>query len=176
MGSSAGGSMSHVSNMGSLAACSVNDTKPMQFPLSQRRKRRVLFTQHQVSDIRIVLIVFNHVSEAVWSPFHWCWRLQDVMNEIVFTSRWWAWAATTNYTYISQTNLVTENTNDLLDEMISFRLMIELNSNSFIHSFICSCCCLRHKWLHRTMHCCCRPMSGPIFLRRCVKMRSVAYF
>lgn len=51
MGSGAGGSMSHVSNMGSLAACSVTDTKPMQFPLSQRRKRRVLFTQHQVSDV-----------------------------------------------------------------------------------------------------------------------------
>jgi homeobox protein Nkx-2.1 len=25
------------------------DTKPMQFPLAQRRKRRVLFTQAQVS-------------------------------------------------------------------------------------------------------------------------------
>lgn len=50
MGGSAGGSMGHaMSNMGSLAACSVADSKPMQFPLAQRRKRRVLFTQAQVS-------------------------------------------------------------------------------------------------------------------------------
>ena len=49
MGSSAGGSMGHaMTNMGSLAACNVSDTKPMQFPLAQRRKRRVLFTQAQV--------------------------------------------------------------------------------------------------------------------------------
>lgn len=51
MGSSAGGSMGHMSNMGSLAACSVSDSKPMQFPLAQRRKRRVLFTQTQVSEL-----------------------------------------------------------------------------------------------------------------------------
>lgn len=51
MGSSAGGSMGHMGNMGSLAACSVSDTKPMQFPLAQRRKRRVLFTQAQVSEL-----------------------------------------------------------------------------------------------------------------------------
>lgn len=38
-----------MSNMSSLAACSVSDSKPMQFPLAQRRKRRVLFTQAQVS-------------------------------------------------------------------------------------------------------------------------------
>lgn len=51
MGGSAGGSMGHaMSNMGSLAACSVSDSKPMQFPLAQRRKRRVLFTQAQVSE------------------------------------------------------------------------------------------------------------------------------
>lgn len=43
--------MSHMSNMSSLAACSVTDTKPMQFPLAQRRKRRVLFTQAQVSNL-----------------------------------------------------------------------------------------------------------------------------
>ncbi|KFB51845.1 AGAP013315-PB-like protein [Anopheles sinensis] len=50
MGSSAGGTMGHaMSNMGSLAACSVSDSKPMQFPLAQRRKRRVLFTQAQVT-------------------------------------------------------------------------------------------------------------------------------
>lgn len=49
MSSSAGGSMGHMSNMGSLGACSVTDSKPMQFPLAQRRKRRVLFTQAQVS-------------------------------------------------------------------------------------------------------------------------------
>ncbi|XP_058813811.1 homeobox protein Nkx-2.1 isoform X3 [Topomyia yanbarensis] len=52
MGGSAGGSMGHaMSNMGSLAACSVTDTKPMQFPLAQRRKRRVLFTQAQVYEL-----------------------------------------------------------------------------------------------------------------------------
>lgn len=50
MGSSAGGSMGHMSNMGSLAACSVSDTKPMPYPI-QRRKRRVLFTQAQVSEL-----------------------------------------------------------------------------------------------------------------------------
>lgn len=51
MGGSASGSMGHMSNMGSLAGCSVSDTKPMQFPLAQRRKRRVLFTQAQVSTL-----------------------------------------------------------------------------------------------------------------------------
>lgn len=58
MGSSAGGSMGHaMSNMGSLAACSVSaDSKPMQFPLAQRRKRRVLFTQAQVSHV----FLFNY--------------------------------------------------------------------------------------------------------------------
>lgn len=49
MSGSAGGTMGHMSNMGSLGACSVTDSKPMQFPLAQRRKRRVLFTQAQVS-------------------------------------------------------------------------------------------------------------------------------
>lgn len=56
MGGSASGSMGHMSNMGSLAACSVSDTKPMQFPLAQRRKRRVLFTQAQVRTILFRLI------------------------------------------------------------------------------------------------------------------------
>ncbi|XP_037027680.1 thyroid transcription factor 1 isoform X2 [Bradysia coprophila] len=51
MSSSAGGSMGHMSNMGSLGACSVTDSKPMQFPLAQRRKRRVLFTQAQVYEL-----------------------------------------------------------------------------------------------------------------------------
>lgn len=46
MGGSAGGPMT---NMSGLAACNVSDSKPMQFPLTQRRKRRVLFTQAQVS-------------------------------------------------------------------------------------------------------------------------------
>lgn len=59
MGSSAGGSMGHaMSNMGSLAACSVTDSKPMQFPLAQRRKRRVLFTQAQVS---LLLITISYI-------------------------------------------------------------------------------------------------------------------
>ncbi|XP_064554585.1 uncharacterized protein LOC135439720 isoform X4 [Drosophila montana] len=47
MSSSASGSMGHMGNMTGLAACSVNDAKPLQFPLAQRRKRRVLFTQAQ---------------------------------------------------------------------------------------------------------------------------------
>ncbi|XP_044312498.1 homeobox protein Nkx-2.1 isoform X2 [Drosophila rhopaloa] len=51
MSSSASGSMSHMGNMGGLAACSVSDTKPLQFPLAQRRKRRVLFTQAQVYEL-----------------------------------------------------------------------------------------------------------------------------
>ncbi|CAO1344926.1 unnamed protein product [Diamesa serratosioi] len=52
MGGSAGGSMGHaMSNMSGLAACNVSDSKPMQFPLTQRRKRRVLFTQAQVYEL-----------------------------------------------------------------------------------------------------------------------------
>ncbi|XP_037080605.1 homeobox protein Nkx-2.1-like [Pollicipes pollicipes] len=39
----------NMSNMAPFGACS--DTKPMQFPLSQRRKRRVLFTQAQVYEL-----------------------------------------------------------------------------------------------------------------------------
>ncbi|XP_043206949.1 homeobox protein Nkx-2.1-like [Amphibalanus amphitrite] len=39
----------NMSNMASFGACT--DTKPMQFPLSQRRKRRVLFTQAQVYEL-----------------------------------------------------------------------------------------------------------------------------
>ncbi|XP_026332852.1 homeobox protein Nkx-2.1-like [Hyposmocoma kahamanoa] len=60
MTSSSGG-MGHVNNMGGLAACAGADSKPMQFPLAQRRKRRVLFTQAQVSEIVYVKIWFqNH--------------------------------------------------------------------------------------------------------------------
>ncbi|KAH8245684.1 hypothetical protein KR032_007140 [Drosophila birchii] len=51
MSTSASGSMSHMGNMSGLAACSVSDTKPLQFPLAQRRKRRVLFTQAQVYEL-----------------------------------------------------------------------------------------------------------------------------
>ena len=51
MGSSATAGMNmNMGNMSGLSTCSVTgDTKPMQFPLAQRRKRRVLFTQAQVS-------------------------------------------------------------------------------------------------------------------------------
>lgn len=57
MGGGAGGSMGHaMTNMSSLAACSVTDSKPMQFPLAQRRKRRVLFTQAQVSHQRTSIL------------------------------------------------------------------------------------------------------------------------
>ena len=51
MGGTATGSMGHMGNMSSLTACNVSDTKPLQFPLAQRRKRRVLFTQAQVSSV-----------------------------------------------------------------------------------------------------------------------------
>lgn len=51
MGGSATGSMGHMGNMGSLAACTVSDSKSLQFPLTQRRKRRVLFTQAQVYEL-----------------------------------------------------------------------------------------------------------------------------
>ncbi len=43
--SGAGMNMNGMSGLGNMGA----DTKPMQFPLAQRRKRRVLFTQAQVS-------------------------------------------------------------------------------------------------------------------------------
>lgn len=49
MGSSAGTNMPH--GMGGLGACAVAEAKPMQFPLAQRRKRRVLFTQAQVYEL-----------------------------------------------------------------------------------------------------------------------------
>ncbi|XP_036339730.1 uncharacterized protein C1235.01 isoform X3 [Rhagoletis pomonella] len=49
MGGSASSSMGHMGNMGGLATCSVSDSKPLQFPLTQRRKRRVLFTQAQTA-------------------------------------------------------------------------------------------------------------------------------
>lgn len=55
MGGSATTSMGHMANMGSLATCSVTDSKPLQFPLTQRRKRRVLFTQAQVRIISLDL-------------------------------------------------------------------------------------------------------------------------
>ena len=58
MGTSASGSMSHMGNMGSLATCAVNDAKSLQFPLTQRRKRRVLFTQAQVSIRKCVCIIY----------------------------------------------------------------------------------------------------------------------
>ncbi|CAB3373538.1 Hypothetical predicted protein [Cloeon dipterum] len=55
MGSSASAAASmnmNMPNMPSLSTCSVSaDTKPMQFPLTQRRKRRVLFTQAQVYEL-----------------------------------------------------------------------------------------------------------------------------
>ncbi|KAJ9576824.1 hypothetical protein L9F63_006598, partial [Diploptera punctata] len=53
MGSSATAGMNmNMGNMSSLSTCSVTgDTKPMQFPLAQRRKRRVLFTQAQTCKV-----------------------------------------------------------------------------------------------------------------------------
>lgn len=54
MGSTAASAnMGHGLNTGmpGLGACAVPDSKPMQFPLAQRRKRRVLFTQAQVYEL-----------------------------------------------------------------------------------------------------------------------------
>ncbi|XP_066994972.2 homeobox protein Nkx-2.4 [Anabrus simplex] len=53
MGTSATAGMNmNMGNMSGLSACNVtSDTKPMQFPLAQRRKRRVLFTQAQVYEL-----------------------------------------------------------------------------------------------------------------------------
>ncbi|KAK9877579.1 hypothetical protein WA026_018683 [Henosepilachna vigintioctopunctata] len=49
----ASANMGHGLNAGmpGLGACAVTDSKPMQFPLAQRRKRRVLFTQAQVYEL-----------------------------------------------------------------------------------------------------------------------------
>ncbi|KAK8740330.1 hypothetical protein OTU49_002857 [Cherax quadricarinatus] len=41
----------NMGNVTSLSTCSMGDNKGMQFPLSQRRKRRVLFTQAQVYEL-----------------------------------------------------------------------------------------------------------------------------
>lgn len=43
----------NAAGMPTLGACAMPDSKPMQFPLAQRRKRRVLFTQAQVSKPRL---------------------------------------------------------------------------------------------------------------------------
>lgn len=55
---SSGGMNMNVSGMSGLGNMGP-DTKPMQFPLAQRRKRRVLFTQAQVGpqDNRISLFL-----------------------------------------------------------------------------------------------------------------------
>lgn len=58
--------MNHaMNNMSGLAACSVADSKPMQFPLAQRRKRRVLFTQAQVSLYMCYLRIFHLMMEKI---------------------------------------------------------------------------------------------------------------
>ncbi|XP_025835393.1 homeobox protein DTH-2-like, partial [Agrilus planipennis] len=41
----------NTAGMPGLGACAMPDSKPMQFPLAQRRKRRVLFTQAQVYEL-----------------------------------------------------------------------------------------------------------------------------
>ncbi|XP_076042891.1 thyroid transcription factor 1-like isoform X2 [Oratosquilla oratoria] len=41
----------NMGNVTSLSTCSMGDNKTMQFPLSQRRKRRILFTQAQVYEL-----------------------------------------------------------------------------------------------------------------------------
>ena len=45
-----GGSQMQMGGVGAaLSTCGMGEQKAMQFPLSQRRKRRILFTQAQVS-------------------------------------------------------------------------------------------------------------------------------
>jgi hypothetical protein len=75
MGGSAGGSMGHaMTNMSGLTACNVSDSKPMQFPLTQRRKRRVLFTQAQVSILqennKILFIIHNLCLVLIFGMFN----------------------------------------------------------------------------------------------------------
>ncbi|RZC36661.1 Homeobox domain containing protein, partial [Asbolus verrucosus] len=63
MGSSAASAnMGHGLNTGmpGLGACAMPDSKPMQFPLAQRRKRRVLFTQAQVDNLLFHPHPFDH--------------------------------------------------------------------------------------------------------------------
>lgn len=82
MGSPAAGGM-NMGNMSALSSCS--DTKPVQFPLAQRRKRRVLFTQAQVIIIKIILlslvsssIKINHLLQRQ-NDFEIHTRLQGVL-------------------------------------------------------------------------------------------------
>lgn len=53
----------NMGNMAGLSACS-GDSKPMQFPLTQRRKRRVLFTQAQVSHRGFETLFGDELSEG----------------------------------------------------------------------------------------------------------------
>lgn len=93
MGGSAGGSMGHaMSNMSGLAACNVSDSKPMQFPLTQRRKRRVLFTQAQVSKVLCLFsyalsttnkwATCNEVSWAINCPVLNCLNIQHLFDAL----------------------------------------------------------------------------------------------
>ena len=79
MGGSAGGSMGHMSNMSGLAACNVSDSQPMQFPLTQRRKRRVLFTQAQVSIFRGIPLFSTHSLNVSCSKFI---QLSNILNSL----------------------------------------------------------------------------------------------
>lgn len=78
MGSTAAASaanMGHGLNaagMPGLGACAMPDSKPMQFPLAQRRKRRVLFTQAQVSRPR---------------PFKYCNACVSRLNALTYINR-----------------------------------------------------------------------------------------
>lgn len=72
MSTSASGSMGHMGNMGGLAACSVSDAKPLQFPLAQRRKRRVLFTQAQVSKHFYKIVLYGTILCNIFRRYKLC--------------------------------------------------------------------------------------------------------
>lgn len=60
-GGPTGMNMSNMSMSAALSSCAA-DSKPMQFPLAQRRKRRVLFTQAQVMNYSFYYYYSYHSS------------------------------------------------------------------------------------------------------------------
>lgn len=93
MGSTAAtANMGHTLNTGmpGLGACAVPDSKPMQFPLAQRRKRRVLFTQAQVSrhayrQTRDRNTIFGFLATVAWKFEFWILVCATMLW-------WWAWS------------------------------------------------------------------------------------
>lgn len=67
----------NAAGMPSLGACAMPDSKPMQFPLAQRRKRRVLFTQAQVSRTRPFK---KRISCSLFEQLNKCDRIEGSSN------------------------------------------------------------------------------------------------